>query len=264
MLRACGVLLSPPQSCAVRALPTSLHRPCCQARSMLLGASVSPRGGAVGVLNRSGSAVLAPPRPPSEAMVVAAALVADLLDNSFALCATPPTKELAPSILQCVIAEYSGPVVFGLPQGRGRARLVGGHVYDGQFHGGLLHGQGTYTWQTKIIYSGSFVSNSIEGVGRYSWPDGSRYEGGVLNGLRHGKGTFVCADGTTYVGDWLAGVRHGSGKLSYGRDGREWYEGAWRRDSKHGKGTMHYASGNTYAGEWMHNVKHGFGRMRTW
>jgi hypothetical protein len=102
----------------------------------------------------------------------------------------------------------------------GKARLINGAVYFGQFVRGLPNG-----------------------YGRWDHRDGSWYQGEFLDAREHGKG-FYSGYGVTYNGAWVKGKKSGLGRL-YNIENKLWYEGEFLKDKKHGfgRGTWFGAKG---------------------
>eukprot|EP00753_Platysulcus_tardus_P022700 PLAT9916.1.p1 GENE.PLAT9916.1~~PLAT9916.1.p1 ORF type:complete len:705 (+),score=376.39 PLAT9916.1:52-2166(+) len=151
----------------------------------------------------------------------------------------------------------------GCMHGRGKAELMGGHTYVGQWWKNMMHGEGKYEWADGTTYDGSFEHNAVTGRGKLVWPNGNVYEGDVRNGRRHGVGTFWCAASeATYEGEWQDGLRHGKGILFFNAAKTCFYDGDWAVGVRSGFGVMVYSSGNRYEGDWVDGKKQGKGVMR--
>ncbi|KAA6377444.1 MAG: hypothetical protein EZS28_027027, partial [Streblomastix strix] len=70
-----------------------------------------------------------------------------------------------PQLLGVTIAEILEGDVFN---GKGAVKLVGDHLYKGQFKNGKLHGQGALTWSDGNKFVGEFANNQVIGKGTYT------------------------------------------------------------------------------------------------
>ncbi|MBQ8684476.1 MAG: hypothetical protein IJ518_08190 [Clostridia bacterium] len=106
---------------------------------------------------------------------------------------------------------YTGNLVEGGIQGKGKMVWDNGDVYEGDWVGGVYHGHGTITWASGSTYTGQFDNGVVNGKGKMVWNNGDVYEGDWVNAAYHGQGTLVWASGAKYTGDWRKGTMHGYG-----------------------------------------------------
>lgn len=101
--------------------------------------------------------------------------------------------------------KYTGELVFGVADGRGKMTYNEGHVYDGEWKENLPHGTGSMTWANGDSYMGEWKKGKRDGTGTYTWADGSVYVGGYKNDKMHGRGVLTYADGSVVLGTWSMG-----------------------------------------------------------
>ena len=78
---------------------------------------------------------------------------------------------------------YTGELVDGVPEGKGKIIWDSGDSYDGQWHYGAANGYGTMYWQKE----------------------GTTYTGYLENWVLQGEGTCTFADGSVLSGKWENG-----------------------------------------------------------
>jgi hypothetical protein len=182
--------------------------------------------------------------------------------------------------LRTRVGIYTGPMVDGDPNGRGRYVYHFGAVYDGEFLRGQYHGKGEYTDKEKnrrigtfvlgklegdgkIIYAngdrfqGRFENDVWEGYGTLMWADGSRYSGDFRGGRRTGYGVYFWADGTCYEGEFLNGECHGLGTKTLANGAT--CEGLFCNGKLSGKGTYRFPTGAFYTGQFQDSLFQGYG-----
>lgn len=115
---------------------------------------------------------------------------------------------------------YSGEMVNGLREGKGKLVLENGDIYEGNWKNGKKSGHGIYLFANGIKYNGSWNEDLMDGEGSLIFPDSRKYYGNITKGKITGYGTFVYSDGARYEGCWKDGKWHGEGKFKL-KDGRE-------------------------------------------
>ena len=124
---------------------------------------------------------------------------------------------------------YTGELVFGVPQGKGKYTYPDGSTYEGDFEGGYFHGYGVLTdAELGYRYEGEFVYEHFQGKGVLSYSDGETYEGEFQNDQFHGRGTYTFANGDVYTGEFKGGLFHGQGTYTYADGTVE--SGTWFED----------------------------------
>ena len=111
------------------------------------------------------------------------------------------------------IGNYVGPVVNGLPEGRGILYYDSGNKYEGDFKNGKREGKGIYYYKDGDRYEGDFKNGKKEGKGIYYYNKesfkGDRYEGDFRNNIQEGKGVYYYNNGDREMGDYSNGKRIG-------------------------------------------------------
>ena len=181
-----------------------------------------------------------------------------------------------------IYGEYTGYLVMGIPEGKGKMVYSSGSVYDGDWVGGRYDGYGEYT-SSDDYYIGYWKDGMRHGTGTRTDFYGSTYVGSWENGLEHGKGkktysngdvtegewekgrptgvcTYTYADGGVYEGELLGKQRHGSGTMHYS-NGEE-YIGMWQYDKRNGEGIMKFANGDVFSGNWSFDAISGIGELK--
>ena len=178
---------------------------------------------------------------------------------------------------------YIGPVLNGLPNGKGKIYYKNNKLYyEGDLKNGIKEGNGKIFFENGNYYEGQFTNDQITGKGKYYYDNGY-YEGDLVNGNRHGKGKYYFKNGGSYEGDWVNNLKEGYGKKIY-EDGK-YYIGFWMKNLKHGKGKQfykdgtlcsdidfindkfegygryNYKNGKYYIGQWHNGLKHGKGKI---
>ena len=154
---------------------------------------------------------------------------------------------------------YIGPVLNGLPNGKGKMYYKNGNLfYEGDFKQGIKEGNGKIFYEDGEYYDGEFSNDQINGKGKYYYDNGY-YEGDLINGKRHGKGKYYWENGKIYEGDWFNNLKEGYGKFIY-EDGC-YYIGFWFKDNKHGKGKQFYKDGTIQSDiDFVNDKYEGYGR----
>ena len=134
--------------------------------------------------------------------------------------------------------------------GKGNIIYPEGNTYTGDIVNGYPNGKGKKTSHNGIISEGEFVNGRLHGKGKITYPDGNTYIGDTRDGTPYGKGKKTFSYGT-YEGDYVRGLRHGNGKLTF-NDGNT-YEGKFVKDAMHGEGKVTYADGFVYQGKFQNN-----------
>ena len=106
--------------------------------------------------------------------------------------------------------KYTGELVFGVADGRGKMTYNEGHVYDGEWKENLPHGTGSMSWANGDTYLGGWKKGKRDGSGTYTWADGSVYVGGYKDDKMHGRGVLTYADGSSVSGTWNMGEFEGA------------------------------------------------------
>ena len=91
-----------------------------------------------------------------------------------------------------------------LKDGKTKRNFANG-VYTGDIVNGLFDGKGKITLQTGQTYEGGFVKGKRSGEGTCSYPNGEKYKGSWLNDMREGKGTYFYAGGQKEDATWHEG-----------------------------------------------------------
>ena len=98
--------------------------------------------------------------------------------------------------------KYIGPLLNGLPHGKGVIYWNDGDKYEGDWINGKREGKGiTYYGNGKFKgdrYVGDYKNNLKEGKGIYYYANGSRYEGDFNNNTSKGKGIYYYDNGDRY------------------------------------------------------------------
>ncbi len=102
--------------------------------------------------------------------------------------------------------KYTGELVFGVADGRGKMTYNEGHVYDGEWKENLPHGTGSMTWAHGDFYMGEWKKGKRCGTGTYTWSDGTEYVGEWKDDKMHGRGIITYPDGSTVSGVWEDGT----------------------------------------------------------
>ena len=179
---------------------------------------------------------------------------------------------------------FIGPLLNGLPNGKGEKYFKNGAIYEGNFVNGKIEGYGKYIYEdgdyyigqglnnnkqgkgktfyknNKIMYEGEYSNDKREGNGKYIYENGSYYIGQWLNDIKHGKGKeYYINNNIKYDGDYAFGKRKGNGKYIW-EDGT-YYIGQWSNDKRNGKGKTFYKNGNImYEGDYVNDKREGFGK----
>ena len=96
---------------------------------------------------------------------------------------------------------YIGPVLNGLPNGKGKIYYKNNKLYyEGDLKNGIKEGNGKILFENGNYYEGQFTNDQITGKGKYYYDNGY-YEGDLVNGKMHGKGKYYWKNGAIYEGD---------------------------------------------------------------
>ena len=75
-------------------------------------------------------------------------------------------------------AVYTGDLVAGIPQGKGKLVWPNGNTYEGDWQNGAAHGRGVMTWkELKNTYAGEWKKWKRHGYGTYTYADGKKLSG---------------------------------------------------------------------------------------
>lgn len=146
---------------------------------------------------------------------------------------------------------YTGDLVDGTCQGKGKMIWNDGTVYEGDWVCSVRSGQGTCHFTDGTVYSGAWENDRMNGRGTMTFTDGAVYTGEWKNGVMSGRGTCTYPNGDVYTGGWENGARQGQGTYTYHNGAI--YTGNWKDGAQHGQGTMTYPNGEIYSGIWENN-----------
>lgn len=186
-----------------------------------------------------------------------------LLENTELLSdLTEPAKAIQDGLEYPGGTLYSGDVVDGKPEGRGKAVMQNGSYYQGSFVQGLPHGKGKLASDSGLSYEGEFERGFARGQGEVRYPAGNEtisYKGQVDYMMPSGQGELVTRSGR-YTGGFQDAAKHGAGEFTAAkaavtlrgqwlRGGFEWAAadgivfsgGANENGRRHGKGTCRAA-----------------------
>lgn len=111
-----------------------------------------------------------------------------------------------PEFLQTsVIAQYSGEMQNGRPEGQGVFLARTGARYDGSWRNGVMHGDGVLRAADGASYRGEFRDGQFEGKGLIIAATGAVFDGTFAGGQREGPGRVLMPDGTRFSSVWQAG-----------------------------------------------------------
>ncbi|MFM2194865.1 MAG: hypothetical protein RL092_465 [Bacteroidota bacterium] len=161
----------------------------------------------------------------------------------------------------------------GLVEGKAKALLVSGNVYEGNFKNGLFHGQGILTYIDGSIaegkkgvaqiaypyYEGNFEQGKKSGIGQFYYLNGEKLDGNWKDDKFCGKGVLTNEEEDRYSGDFYLGVPHGSGVMNYSNGSI--YNGQWENGNYNGKGKFTKANGTVKDGEFAMGKFSGFARI---
>lgn len=123
--------------------------------------------------------------------------------------------------------EYTGQLLNGVPDGRGKAVFDSGYTYEGEWKNGTIEGEGKGSWKSGDRYEGSFKNGKMSGYGVYYYAGGDIYKGNFANDKSEGYGTYTWAEGGRYVGYWHNDKQHGQGTY-YDSNGNISMKGEWQ------------------------------------
>ena len=154
---------------------------------------------------------------------------------------------------------YEGDIKNGIKEGNGKIFLENGNYYYGQFTNGQITGKGKYYYDNGY-YEGDLVNGIEHGKGKYYWKSGAIYEGDYVNGYREGYGKYIFANGNYYVGFWMKNLKHGKGK-QFIKNGTLKSDIDFVNDKFEGYGRYNYEDGEYYIGQWHNSLEHGKGKI---
>jgi len=142
--------------------------------------------------------------------------------------APPEVKKESPEIIEKPaqkevekpVPGYTGGIVEGVREGKGKLVLENGDIYEGNWKNGKKSGHGIYLYSNGLKYNGNWEDDRMDGTGSLIFSDGSLYCGDFSKGSITGEGIFRYSDGAVYEGGWKDGKWNGEGKFKL-KDGRE-------------------------------------------
>ena len=156
---------------------------------------------------------------------------------------------------------YLGPLLNGLPNGKGKKFFNNGIFFEGDFVSGKAEGYGKYIYKNGKYYIGQVLNNMKHGKGKLFDKNGNiEYEGDFINDKVEGYGKYIYEDGNYYIGQFLNNQRHGKGKY-FDKNGNIEYEGDFVNDIVEGYGKYIYEDGGYYIGQLLDNKRHGKGKL---
>jgi len=157
--------------------------------------------------------------------------------NGTYLYTSPPSSKVPNS------SSTSNFVVAGESLG-GESKLESGpsfrpsfYSYSGSWRNGVKDGKGSFTLLDHSVYEGDFLGGEMTGQGRREYGNGSWYEGSWVEGEREGYGTeFLKEKEMRYEGNWKGNKREGKGKLTWGKEQKDFVEGVFVNHKIQGDG----------------------------
>ncbi len=114
--------------------------------------------------------------------------------------------------LTLVSANWSGPTVGGMAEGKGTLQFV----YKDK--------PGT---ETKVQAEAEMKAGKLDGHANIKWSDGDSFDGNYREGQREGRGVFKFADGRVYEGEFKNGKPDGYG-IGKDANGKVAHDGQWK------------------------------------
>ncbi len=152
---------------------------------------------------------------------------------------------------------YTGNLVSGVRQGKGKITWYDGSTYDGEWNNGQKHGYGKSVWANGDTYVGEWKNHLMHGQGTYVWTNGNTYTGQWENNKKSGQGKFTWkSSGFVYDGNWINDVRQGKGTMFFD-NGK--YVGDWKDGERTGYGVYYWNDGSRHEGQWLNGNRHGSG-----
>lgn len=171
---------------------------------------------------------------------------------------TDPTKPVRGDYVYPDGSKYTGQLVGGSPEGKGKLTDAGGRLlFDGTMKDGLpSDGRSkTYHGTGRVDFDGLIKDGVASGAGKQYASDGDLlFDGTFANGERE-KGTLSYDNGDKYTGPFDNNVPSGVGKLQYSNG--DVYEGDFVNGRREGTGTFKTASGEKVVGDFKDNMMNG-------
>ena len=145
-----------------------------------------------------------------------------------------------------------------LMDGRGKAVMPCGDVYEGDCKMGMFEGLGVMRYANGDLYDGQWESHLRHGYGVIEYADGRSYSGLFRKGEKSGAGNDVGAV-DSYSGSYRDGMANGPGRLVSSETG-ETIDGIFKNGRLEGLCTITYPNGDYYAGLFRNGLPHGKGR----
>lgn len=154
---------------------------------------------------------------------------------------------------------YEGPLVDGLPHGRGIMQWADGTRYEGDFVAGVRQGNGTQRYAKGDTYTGGWVGGKRSGEGVMNFVNGDRYEGRFDADRPGGLGLYRWSSGASYEGELAGGMPRGHGRLVLPTG--DVYEGSFAMGQVSGPGIAISAQGWRFEGEFLAGIPTEQGRF---
>ena len=155
---------------------------------------------------------------------------------------------------------YIGPILKGLPNGKGKKYFKDGRIFEGDFVYGKRVGNGKINNKNGEYYIGQYSNDIANGKGKYFINGRLMFEGDYVKGKREGNGTYIYENGEYYIGQWKNDNKNGKGKRFY-KNGKIMYDGDFLNNYAHGKGKYYDENGNLlYDGEYVKDKREGLGK----
>jgi len=106
---------------------------------------------------------------------------------------------------------YTGPIVNGLPNGKGKMNYPDGMRYEGDMRNGVRQGQGIAVYENGARYAGAWRFDLRHGKGDYTTPKGMVISGTFKNDELRGRARFTGPDGAWFEGPTKKQNPHGKG-----------------------------------------------------
>ncbi|MFB6363210.1 stalk domain-containing protein [Paenibacillus elgii] len=153
---------------------------------------------------------------------------------------------------------YTGQMVNGYPEGRGKLYNLGGKLlFDGMMTNGLP-GDGrikSYYENGQLEFDGNLKNGVRTGSGKQYSTTGSLLFDGTFSVGEREKGTLYYDNGDKYIGPFDNDKPSGAGKLVY-KNG-DVYEGDFFDGRREGKGTYKTTKGEKLVGDFKNNMMNG-------